>query len=107
VSAVVVKFQESILDLDLRRDFALLKNVIDPNSLLGQGPSDEETTVTIERIVFRAQESNAMVPCVLNNAAQSVAKLFGPCHLLIISHAVAVEVALLGTPAELIAKENI
>ena len=107
MSAVVIEFQESILDFDLRRDVASVKNVTDPNSTLGQSPSDEETTVTIERIVFRAQERNAIVPCTLNNTAQSVAKLLGLCHLLVVSHPVAVELGLLGTPAELIAKENI
>jgi len=107
VSAVVIEFQESILDLDLRRDAASVKNVTDPNAILGQGPSHEETTVTIERIVLRAQERNTVAVCALNNTAQSVAKLFGLRHLLVVSYAVAVELGLLGTPTELIAKENI
>jgi hypothetical protein len=98
VSAVVIEFQESILDFDLRRDVASVKNVTDPNSILGQSPSDEETTVTIERIVFRAQERNAIVLCTLNNTAQSVAKLLGLCHLLVVSHPVAVELGSLGRP---------
>jgi hypothetical protein len=52
VSAAVIEFQESILDLDLRRDVASVKNVTDPHSILGQSPSDQETTVTIERIAL-------------------------------------------------------
>ena len=107
VSAMVIEFQEPILDLHLRRHVASVKNVTDPNSILGQSPSDEETTVTIERIAFRAQERNAMVLCALNNTAQPVAELLGLRHRLVVSHAVAVELGLLGTPAELIAKENI
>lgn len=35
VSAAVIEFQESILDLDLRRDVASVKNVTNPNSILG------------------------------------------------------------------------
>src|SRR6516225_8193096 len=90
VSAMVIEFQEPILDLDLRRHVASVKNVTDPNAILGQSPSDEETTVTIERIAFRAQERNAMVLCALN------AELLGLRHRLVVSHAVAVELGLLG-----------
>jgi hypothetical protein len=48
-----------------------------------------------------------MVLCALNNTAQPVAELLGLRHRLVVSHAVAVELRVLGTPAELIAKENI
>jgi len=104
---MIIECQEFVLDLGLRRDFASVKNVADSNPVLGQSASNEETTVTIERIVFGAQEGNAIVLCALNNTAQSVAELLGLGHLLVVSHTVAVELGLLGTPAEFMAQENV
>jgi hypothetical protein len=107
VGAPVIEFQKSILDLGLRHDFSSVENVIDPNPILGQGAPNEEATVTIERIALRAQESDSIAFGTLNNTAQSPGKRRSLRHLLVISHAVGVEIGLLGTPAELIAKENI
>jgi len=107
VGAAVIEFQKSILDLGLRRDFSSLENVTDPNPVLGERASNEEAAVTIERIALGAQKSDAIVFSALNHTAQSPGKSRGLRHLLVISHAVAVEIGLLGTPAELIAKENI
>jgi hypothetical protein len=107
VGATVIEFQKSILDLGLRRDFSSVENVTDPSPILGQRASNEEATVTMERIALRAQESDAIVFGALNNTAQSPGKRRRLRHLLVISHAVAIKTGLLGTPAELIAKENI
>jgi hypothetical protein len=107
VRAAVIEFQKSVPDLGMRHDFSSVENVIDPNPILGQRAPNEEATVTIERIAFRAQESNAVVFGTLNNTAQSLGKRRGLRHLLVISDTVGVEIGLLGTPAELIAKENV
>ena len=107
VGAAVIKLQKSILDLGLRRDFSSVENVTDPNPILGERASNEEATVTIERITLGAQKSDAIVFSPFNHTAQSSGKRRGLRHLLVISHAVAVEMGLLGTAAELVAKENI
>jgi hypothetical protein len=107
VSATVVEFQKSILDLGLRRNISSVKNVTDPNPVLGQGASNEKATVTIERIALRAQENDAIVFGALNNTAQSSGKRRGLRHLLVIGHTVAIEFGPRGAPAELNAKENI
>jgi hypothetical protein len=107
VGTTVIELQKSILDLGLRRDFSSIENVTDPNPILDQCASNEEATVTIERIALRAQESDAIAFGALNNTTQSPGKRRGLRHLLVIGHAVAVETGLLGAPAELIAKQNI
>lgn len=95
------------LDIVLGQSLAFVGDMFDRDARMFQRPTDQQTTVTIQRVALGTHHRDPIGSRALSQAVQPPLKRRRPGHFLIVRNAVGVGFGLAGAPPQLIAKKDV
>jgi len=81
--------------------------VFNRNALSVQASSDQQAPMAFKRVMLRAHQGYPVLLSTIDDTLQAALEIRRLSHPLIVSHAVAEEVLILGTPPQFFAEKNI